>query len=85
MQESRTGKRKRIKYLKNWMFYLLLPALLIFSMIGTLKNTAGEWCEIVRILIILSTALPLLILGIAVAFFIRKFADSDVSILVVKP
>jgi hypothetical protein len=67
------------------MFYLLQPALLVFALIGTLKNTAGIWCEMVRILTIISGALPLLIIVIAVAYFSRKFADSDVSLLVSLP
>lgn len=74
--------RRRIKFMQNSLFYVVFPAILVICMIGTLKNTSGMWCDIVRIMIVLSTVIPLLVLTFAIAYFIRKFGDTDVSVIV---
>lgn len=72
------GKAKEmyLLYFKNYFITLLLLAMLIFSLFGTLNQQFNDsWCTLVSVMLVISSFLPLVVFGIAMFFYAGRFWD----------
>ncbi len=76
IRSEKEKQRKCIYYLKNYFITLLLLAMLIFSLFGTLNQQFNDsWCTLVSVMLVISSFLPLVVFGIAMFFYAGRFWD----------
>jgi len=73
--------RIRIKYLRYFLLYCLLPVLLLLALLGTLQHRLhDDWCTVVNFSLVTSSVLPLLVFGLAFGLYLKKFSDPEISL-----